>query len=375
VTEAAAVRTEIRKLTLPFESMRTIYEGSCEVRLYKNEITGQLQVGKRIDLLGLDKSVAAMEATLLTTIRHPNVAPVTEVAEVSGYAPPLKMIEMVMPYYSRGSIFDAMQRGERFGLAEARRLTIEALHGASEITECHGILHRDHKTPNVFIDDDGHARIGDLGVAVEMDTDGTAEAYQNAQLFSPPETFTSRRVSRRSEIYQLGLVAFELMSGPLLYDENPIDQVAARLERGRRGPRRQDLDSKPWVPKRMRSVIAKALKAKPEERFANAAEMVDALRRVKMIDWTQTVADPDHLVWEGASVQRPDRRYRVEAAQRRRGGGWRLVSGAGNASVTIRSSPTRSRPKPLRSSRASSTYRSGSELRIAVPHALPAATS
>lgn len=324
MSEAAAVRTEIRKLTLPFESVRTIYEGGSEVRLYRNEITGQLQVGKRIDLLGADKSVAALEATLLTTIRHDNIAPITEVATVEGYAAPLKVIEMVMPYYERGSIFDAMLRGERFSLAEARQLAIEALRGASEINECHGILHRDHKTPNVFIDEKGRARIGDLGVAIAMEDDGTAEAYPNVQLYSPPETFVTGRASRRSEIYQLGLVAFELMNGPLPYEENPRDEVMKRLEKGRRGPRRQDLDFKPWVPKRMRAVIAKAIKQNAQERYTSAMQMIDALRAVKMIDWSQTVAETDHLIWEGASVQRPDRRYRVEAFQRRRGGGWKF---------------------------------------------------
>lgn len=324
MSETAAVRTEIRKLTLPFESVRTIYEGGSEVRLYRNEITGQLQVGKRIDLLGADKSVAALEATLLTKIRHDNIAPVTEVATVDGYTAPLKVIEMVMPYYDRGSIFDAMLRGERFSLAEGRQLAIEALRGASEINECHNILHRDHKTPNVFIDDKGHARIGDLGVAVEMEDDGTAEAYPNVQLYSPPETFVTQRASRRSEIYQLGLVAFELMNGPLPYEENSRDEVMKRLEKGRRGPRRQDLDFKPWMPKRMRSVVARAIKQNPYERFGNAMQMIDALRAVKMIDWLQTLDEPDHLIWEGASVQRPDRGYRVEATQRRRGSGWKL---------------------------------------------------
>jgi serine/threonine protein kinase len=324
MSETPAVRTEIRKLTLPFESVRTLYEGGSEVRLYRNEITKQLQVGKRIDLLGAEGSVAAMEATLLTEIRHDNIAPVTEVALVDGYSKPLKVIEMVMPYYERGSIFDAMLRGERFSLADGRRLAVEALRGASEINECHNILHRDHKTPNVFIDDKGHARIGDLGVAIAMEKDGTAEAYPNAQLYSPPETFVTGRVTRRSEIYQLGLVAFELMNGPLPYEQNPRDEVMKRLHRGRRGPRRQDLDFRPWMPKRMRTVIAKAIKQNPDERYANAMQMIDALRAVKMIDWSQTVSDSDHLVWEGESVQRPDRSYRVEAVQRRRGGGWKF---------------------------------------------------
>lgn len=324
MSETAAARTEIKKLTLPFESVRTIYEGGSDVRLYRNEITGQLQVGKRIDLLGGDRSVAALEATLLTKIRHDNVAPITEVAIVEGYAAPMKVIEMVMPFYERGSIFDAMLRGERFSLAEGRQLTIEALRGAAEINEIHNILHRDHKTPNVFIDEAGHARVGDLGVAIAMEDDGTAEAYPNVQLYSPPETFVTRRASRRSEIYQLGLVAFELMNGPLPYEENPRDDVMKRLEKGRRGPRKQDLDFKPWVPKRMRSVIAKAIKQNPDERYANTMQMVDALRAVKMVDWSQVLDEPDHLVWEGASVQRPDRRYRVDVVQRRRGGGWKF---------------------------------------------------
>jgi serine/threonine protein kinase len=299
--------------------------GASEVRLYRNEITGELEVGKRLDLLGMDKAVVALEAKLLKTIRHPNIAPVTEVAVVPIFKPPLKVIEMVMPYYERGSICDAMHsNGERFSLGEARRLAIEALRGASEINECHGILHRDHKSPNVFIDDDGHARVGDLGIAIPMEPDGAAEAYPSLQLFTPPETYMTRRVSRRSEIYQLGLVAFELMNGPLPYAEYPKDEIKLRLERGQRAMRTSDLAFQPHVPKRMRSVISRALKVRPEERFATASQMIDALRAVKMIDWRETVSEADRICWEGASVQRPDRSYRIEATQKRRGG-WVLT--------------------------------------------------
>lgn len=322
-------RTLIRTLTLPFESMRTIYEGCCEVRLYRDDITGQLQVGKRIDTLGIDKAVAVREAQLLTTIKHPNVVPIIVVARVGhdeSDDPLMDMIEMIMPFYSRGSVFDAMRRGERFSLGEARRLAIEALRGAAEITEQYRILHRDHKSPNVFLDDDGHARIGDLGVAVPMESDGTAEAYPSAQLFSPPETFVTGRASRASEIYQLGLVTFELVNGPLPYEENPMGDVVKRLEKGRRGPRPRDLIFGPHVPRRMRSVINKAIQIAPSARYQTAAEMIDALRRVRMIDWLQTVDEPDRKVWEGTSIQRRDRRYRVEAVERRKGG-W-VLSGS-----------------------------------------------
>jgi eukaryotic-like serine/threonine-protein kinase len=330
VTEPAGARTEIRTLTLPFDSLRTIHVGASEVRLYRNEITGELEVGKRIDLLGMDKAVVALEAKLLKTIRHDNVAPVTEVAIVQSYKPPLKVIEMVMPYYERGSICDAMRSGERFSLAEARKLAIEALRGAAEINERHQILHRDHKSPNVFLDDDGHARVGDLGIAIPMEDDGSAEAYPSLQLFTPPETYTTMRVDRRSEIYQLGLVAFELINGPFPYADYPQDDTKARLEKGRRALRDGDLEFQPYVPRRMRTVISKAIKVKPGHRFANAMKMIDALRAVKMIDWRETVSEDERVVWDGTSVQRPDRSYRVEATKRRRGG-WSL---AGSQCVT-----------------------------------------
>lgn len=321
---SAETRTLLRKLTLPFECLKTVYEGGSEVRVYRNEITGQIQVGKRIDILGLDQTVAVREATLLTTIQHPNVVPVSEVVRVDGYDPALDVIELIMPFYDRGSVFEALQAGERFSLAQARTLAVEALLGTAEINECHGILHRDHKSPNVLIDDDGHARIGDLGVAVPMEADGTAEGYPNAQLFTPPETFTTGRISRASEIYQLGLVAFELINGPFPYDDNPIGEVMKRLEKGRRGPRACDLAAfQPYVPRRMRSVINKAIGVDPAHRHQNAMQLADALRSVRLIDWRHLTDDPDRKLWEGAIVRRPDRCYRVEAKQRRNGN-WTL---------------------------------------------------
>jgi serine/threonine protein kinase len=259
-------RTLLRTLTLPYESLRTIYEGGCEVRLYRNEITGALQIGKRIDTLGLEEAVATREGKLLTTIRHPNLVPVLDVVEVSGYPTPMRTIELIMPYYERGSVFDAFERGERFRVGEARHLVADALLGLAELHDGHGILHRDLKSPNVFLDDEGALRVGDLGVAVPIEQDGAAEAYPEAQLYSPPETFTRGRVGVEADLYQMGLVLFETVNGPLPYGEYPRVEVAARLQKGRRGPRPRDLRLRPHVPKRMRTVLNKALAVKPENR-------------------------------------------------------------------------------------------------------------
>jgi eukaryotic-like serine/threonine-protein kinase len=319
-------RTLLHTLTLPYESLRTTYGGNSEVRVYRNEITKELQVGKRIDTLGLEDAVATREATLLKQIRHPNVVPVLDVAEVSGYPAPMRTIELIMDWYPRGSLFDAFERGERLSIGDARRHASAALLGLAELHDSYRILHRDLKSPNVFLTDDGSlVKVGDLGIAVPMEDDGSAEAYRSAQLFSAPETFVTGRVSVRSDIYQMGLILLELASGPMPYAENPLDEIAARLHRGRPGPRRRDLSLGPYVPRRMRTVIRKATCVDPAGRYGSAREMHDALAAVPLVDWVLTVDEHDRRVWEGRAANLPNRRFRVEAARARRGDGWRLT--------------------------------------------------
>lgn len=322
-----ATRTLLRKLTLPYEAVKTVYAGDSEVRLYRNEITGAPQVGKRFDTLGLEEAVAVREATLLKTIRHPNVVPVDDVVRVEGYQQPMNVIELIMPYYPRGSVFDCFERGERFSIGRAVGMTVMTLQGLRELHEVHGILHRDMKSPNVFLTEDGGALVGDLGVAVPLDEDGKAEPLDSPRIWAPPETYTEEVVDVRSDIYQTGLLLQELTSGPFRYAATPdyfLDRIAERLHQGRRGVVNRDLAFAPEVPRRVRRIVNKAAAIRPGDRFASAREMADALRRAPLVDWTLIVDDPDRKVWQGTTPQQPDRDFRVEAERRKRDGAWRL---------------------------------------------------
>jgi eukaryotic-like serine/threonine-protein kinase len=319
-------RKLVRTLTLPYDSVRTLYEGDCEVRLYRNEITGALQVGKRLSTLGLEQTVAVREGTLLKRITHANIVDVSDVTRVDGYDPLLEVIELIMPYYERGSIFDCFERGERFSVAEAIEITSMALCGLAELHEVHGILHRDIKSPNIFLADDGRALIGDLGVAMPLD--GEVEALDSPRLWTPPETYTLGTVDRTADLYQLGLVLHELTSGPFDYGAEPkylLDRIATRLLRGSRGVVGSDLDCRPWVPAGVRRVIRKATALSPEDRYPSARAMNDALRRARVVDWTRVVDEPDFKRWEGTTHRHPDRVYRVEATRRKRGG-WTVTA-------------------------------------------------
>jgi serine/threonine protein kinase len=311
----------VRVLTLPFEALRTIYEGGCEVRLYRNEVTGHLEVGKRVDTLGLDGSMLVREAEWLSRIRHDNLVPVHSVAVVDGYEPPMQVVEMVMPYYERGSVADALDRGERFSVAEARDHVLAALRGVGQLHEVEHVLHRDLKSPNVLLTGDARlARVADLGVAAPMDADGSAEAYPNAQLYSPPEAFTTRRVDRRSDIYAVGLLLFEMVNGPLPYaDYDDRLVMAERLGRGQPAPFPRHLRPGPFVPKGMRRLLGKALSPDPNRRPATAASMASQLSRIPMVDWAVVDQDATGTVWEGRSAARTDRVFRVEATAKANG--------------------------------------------------------
>src|SRR5579883_3057057 len=190
-------REEVRALTLPFGSMRTAYAGASEVRHYRNLLTGNDRVGKRIDVLGLEDTVAFQEGALLEVISHDNLVPVLDVAEVEGYSAPMHVIELVMPWYPRGSVCDALIAGHRFSVGEACAHATAALHGLAELHERHNLLHRDVKSPNVLLADDHTlAKLGDLGCATTMEPDGTAEPLETVQLYTAPESLSGGRASR-----------------------------------------------------------------------------------------------------------------------------------------------------------------------------------
>jgi eukaryotic-like serine/threonine-protein kinase len=312
----------VRILRLPFEALRTIYAGDCEVRLYRNEVTSVLEVGKRVDLLGLDGSILAQEATWLSRIRHDHLVPVHSVATVAGFPAPMRVIEMIMPYYERGSIADALGRGERFSIAGARDHVLATLRGLGQLHEVENILHRDMKSPNVLLTGDARlARVGDLGVGAQMDEDGSAEAYASAQLYSAPEAFTTHRVDRRSDIYAVGLLLFEMANGPLPWDAyDDRLAMAKRLAAGRPAPLPRHLKFSPTVPPGMRRLVGQAMSGDPERRPPTAMVMATRLAGIPLIDWSLLDEDESGQVWQGRSSIREDRLYRVEAGNRPRYG-------------------------------------------------------
>jgi eukaryotic-like serine/threonine-protein kinase len=324
---AEEARKLIEVLRLPFESMRTLSCSTGEVRKYRNELTGAIQVGKRVSWVGRDeRAVVLREAELLQKIRHPNIVPVVDVAVVEGEPdgdPAVHVIEMIMPFYPKGSIYDSLVGGYRHSVGEAVKLAREALSGLGELHEAHRLLHRDIKSTNVFIDNDDRALLGDFGQVVPMDDAGTAEHFRGNQIYSPPEALLEGRCTRATDIYGVGLLLFELLTGPFPYDEYTPDQIFARLNKGKRPVRDADLVFKPFVPPRLRTIVTTAISRDGSRRYASAREMADALNAAPIIDWRATSGEDDELVWEGTCAADRGAAYQVKATPKK-GGRWRF---------------------------------------------------
>src|SRR5262249_39213474 len=150
-----------------------------------------------------------------------------------GYPAPMRVVEIVTPYYRLGSLTDAFINDVRFTPTQSIRIVQAALRGLGHLHEIQGIAHRDIKSANILLTDDQHvARLADLGCAGRLDSDGTVPTLGEPALYSPPEMIRTGVLTRASDIYAMGLVLSELLLGGFDYDSYTNVGIAQRLMRG-----------------------------------------------------------------------------------------------------------------------------------------------
>lgn len=295
-------------LHLGFESIESFAQGSNPVRKYLDPHLGVERVGKRIDLTMVDPGTLP-EASTLQSIQHQNIVPIITAADVSGYDPSMKVIEIVTPYYPRGSITDALLRGERFAGFDAIAILRSALLGLRELHVHHRICHRDIKAGNILLTDPPvRALIADLGVAGKLTDDGTVPTVGNATLYSPPE-FRTEFLTPASDLYSMGLILRELLGGAFPYNDYTKNDVNVALARGDNPLTPLDKTLPIWTPKSVRAVYSKATHQNPSRRYKSAKEMSDALSSVHIASWKELAG----LDWEASGPSGSSHRARVTA--------------------------------------------------------------
>jgi serine/threonine-protein kinase len=217
------------------------------------------------------------EAGLAMRLDHPNVCRILRLGESED-----GLIYLVMPYLKGELLSDREVRGGPMDINECVRILTQVCAGLHHAHELH-IIHRDLKPENIMlVPEDGGDRavVMDFGLAKERRADGAMQKLTATGIilgtpeFMSPEQIRGKPLDARSDIYALGIVAFEMFTGKLPFQgRNAQEMMIARL-RGTPTPIRQ---VRPDVPAHIEKALIKAMATDPNDRYADALELGSAL--------------------------------------------------------------------------------------------------
>jgi len=212
------------------------------------------------------------EARAMANLRHPNVMEVYAVGEGEG------VVYFVMPFVMGESLKTRIEREGPLPIPEARRILVDAA-GAIAAAHRAGTVHRDVKPDNILLEgEDRRVLITDFGIAKALEADTSTITRSGAIVGTPsymsPEQATGERVDHRSDIYSLGLVAFEMMAGrPPFVAKSAQALITQHLTQA--PPPLRSL--RPDCPELLAEVVERCLEKDPGERWATLEQMVEAL--------------------------------------------------------------------------------------------------
>lgn len=179
---------------------------------------------------------------------------------------------LALQYCPGGTLDQLLLEKGRLPKERAYDLVIDVAQGLA-YSHDRSVLHRDVKPANVFLTVDGHAKLGDFGTGIflaEESTDRVGTAFYMA-----PEIFQGGRATKQSDIYSLGVLAYEVLSG-----ERPFvgDSYDSLMLGHLTGIPRDLMVLRPELSRNVVRVVTKAMSRSPERRYATVAEFLQAMR-------------------------------------------------------------------------------------------------
>ena len=248
--------------------MATVY--LCDDLKHDRKVALKLLKPELAAVLGAERFVQEIKTT--AALQHPHILPLFDSGAADGF------LFYVMPFIDGETLRAKLDRETQLGVDDAVRIAREiadALHYAHE----HGIVHRDVKPENILLHG-GHAMVADFGIALAVSAAAggrmteTGLSLGTPHYMSPEQATAEKEISARSDVYSLGSVLYEMLTGNPPYTGANAQQIIMKIITEPAEPVTKYRKS---VPTNVAAAVAKSLEKLPADRFESAKAFGDAL--------------------------------------------------------------------------------------------------
>ncbi|MDZ4862503.1 MAG: protein kinase [Gemmatimonadota bacterium] len=221
-------------------------------------------------VIGAERFVVEIKTT--AALQHPHILPLFDSGTADGF------LYYVMPFIDGETLRSKLDRETQLGIDEAVRITV-AVADALDYAHRQGVIHRDIKPENILLHD-GRPMVADFGIALALSAAAggrmteTGMSLGTPHYMSPEQATAEKEITARSDIYSLGSVLYEMLTGNPPHTGASAQQIIMKIVTEEAAPVTK---LRKAVPPNVAAAVAQSLEKLPADRFATAKEFADAL--------------------------------------------------------------------------------------------------
>lgn len=251
-------------MAMVFEADDTFRKTVVAVKILKEEFAS--------DEVSVQRFINESKAVLM--LSHSNIVKIFDVSVKGEHK------YIVMEYIDGITLKNYMERKGALSVKETISYTTQILR-ALEHAHLGGIVHRDIKPQNIMLLPSGQIKVTDFGIAKLPDAKtltATDKAIGTVYYISPEQAAGEKGIDRRTDLYSVGVMMYEMLTGKLPFDgENPVSIALKQINEEAKAP----TEIVPTIPKGLEQIIMFAMEKDKDKRFQTATQMIDLLQKVK----------------------------------------------------------------------------------------------